>query len=129
MASRKREPEPLKWSDLSAGLKKHYANQGVTAPTFNKWHRMPQADRTDLSIKARESGYSSGLNFLAVQSAVKTKTPRKRTIKVTTPANQAAVDLITGTKGADNKRNRKLVAQLFDFSEFERVDWENFLSP
>lgn len=126
MASRSGQHD---WSELSDGMKRFYNNQGVGAATYNKWWRMPQLDRTQLSIEARKAGYRDGLNFLAVQSAVKNKTPRKKTIKVTTPANAAAVDLISGTHGADNKRNRKLVSQLFDFSEFDRVDWENFLSP
>ena len=126
MASRSGQHD---WSDLSDGMKRYYKNQGVGAATYNKWWRLPQTERTQLSIEARQAGYRDGLNFLAVQSAVKNKAPRKRTIKPTTPSNQAAVDLISGSRGAQNAANRKLVAQLFDFSEFDRVDWENFLSP
>lgn len=117
------------WAELSDGMKKYYRNQGLSAATYNKWWRMPQIERTQLSIEARKAGYTDGLNFLAVQSAVKNRTPKRKTIKVTTPANQAAVTLISGSRGTDNQRNRVLVTQLFDFNEFERVDWESFLSP
>lgn len=126
MASRSGQHD---WADLSEGMKRHYRNQGVGAATYNKWWRMPQIERTNLSIEARQAGYRDGLNFLAVQSAVKNRTPRRKTITTATKPSTAGTMLITGTKGADNERNRKLVAQLFDFSEFERVDWENFLSP
>lgn len=117
------------WGDLTPAGKQHLRNQGITAGTYNKWWRMPQIERTQLSIEARKAGYKDGLNFLAVQSAVKQRTPTKKTIKVTTPANQAAVSLISGSKGETNAHNRQLATQLFDFEGFERVDWENFLSP
>lgn len=115
------------WAELSPGMKRHYANQGVTAATYNKWWRMPQTDRTQLSIKARESGYRDGLNFLAVQAQVRRSA--KKTITPRTEPREAARQIITGTKGAEGKRQRSLVPKLFDFSEFERVDWVEFMSP
>lgn len=117
------------WGELSFGMKQHYRNQGITAGTYNKWWRIPQAERTQLSVAARSSGYKDGLNFLAVQSAVRTKSAKKKQISVRTTPNAAAVELISGVRGSDNERNRQLVIQLFDFDGFERVDWENFLSP
>lgn len=118
------------WSDLSAGMKAHYTNQGITAATYNRWWRMPQIDRTNLTIEAKEHGYQNGLNFLAVQAQVRRTTGK--TITPRTDPREAARKMIKGTKGKESKRQRNLVPKLFDFSDFETYSheaWTNFLSP
>lgn len=115
------------WGELSPGMKRHYANEGITAGTYNRWWRMPQIDRTELSIEARRHGYSDGLNFLAVQAQVRRTTGRSITPR--TAPREAAVKMIRGTKGSEGKRQRGFVAKLFDFSEFDHVEWTEFMSP
>lgn len=117
------------WAELSPGMKGYYRDRGVSPATYNKWWRMPQTDRTDLTVQAKTSGYESGLQFLAVQSEVRKRGVSRKTLKVTTHANTAAELMITGAKGQQATDARKTVAKLFRFNEFDRVEWENFLSP
>lgn len=117
------------WGELSVGMKAYYRNKGVSPGTYNKWWRMPQTERTDLTVEAKQSGYDSGLQFLAVQSAVRQRGVRRKNIKVTTKPEQAAEMMISGAKGAQARAARSEVARLFNFDEFDLVEWENFLSP
>lgn len=115
------------WAGLSKGQKNFYTGQGITAGAYNRWWAQPQTERTETTKQAQKAGYQSGLQFYAVQSQIKTWTGKR--IKVTTPARDAAKLMFKGTKGATNRRQRSMAAKLFRFDEFDRVDWENFLSP
>jgi hypothetical protein len=115
------------WGNLSAGQKKFYTEQGVTAGSYNRWWAQPQLERTQITKAAQASGYKSGLQFYAVQTQVKTWAGKR--IKTSTPPREAARLMYVGTKGATARRQRNMTARLFRFDEFDRVDWENFLSP
>ena len=115
------------WADLSPGMKNYYKGEGIQAGTYNKWWSMPQTDRTQLTVEAKAHGYESGLKFLATQAQVRRTTGR--TITVSTTPREAARRMIRGTKGTEGKRQRRLVAQLFDFSEFDQLEWSEFMSP
>lgn len=113
------------WAELSAGMKRHYTDQGVTAGTYNRWWRMPQTERTELTVKAKAAGYDSGLRFLGVQAQVRGSTGKTITPR-TTPRKAAAMIV----KGQGRKsRRRKLVPKLFDFGEFDHDAWTEFMSP
>lgn len=113
------------WGDLSAGMKEHYRNEGVTAGTYNRWWRMPQTERTELTVKAKAAGYDSGLRFLGVQAQVRATTGK--TITPRTEPRKAAAMILRGE--GKKSRRRAMVPKLFDFSEFDHVEWTEFMSP
>lgn len=115
------------WGDLSPGMKSMYTSEGVTAGTYNRWWRMEQIERTNLTVQAKANGYESGLKFLATQAQVRRSTGR--TITSRTAPKEAARQIIRGKKGSEGKRQRGLVARLFDFSEFDHAEWTEFMSP
>ena len=113
------------WADESPRMKTYYKERGVGAATFNKWWSMAQSDRTALSTAAKKSGYESGMQFLAIQGQVRTWTNKR--INVKTSPRDAARKLLQGTKRRDSRR--AALPKLFDFAEFDRLAWSNFLSP
>jgi len=113
------------WADLSAGMKSHYQSEGVTAGTYNKWWRMEQTERTQLTVKAKAAGYDSGLRFLGVQAQVRASTGK--TITPRTEPRKAARMIITGQ--GKKSRRRAMVPKLFDFSESDHDQWTEFMSP
>lgn len=113
------------WAELGKSSKEYYRAQGIAPATYNKWWSMPQLDRTALTIEAKKSGYKNGMQFLAIQGQVRTRTNKR--ISVRTTPKEAARKLLQGTGRRDPKR--KVIAKLFDFSEFDRLDWTSFLSP
>jgi len=113
------------WSELSEGAKKFNRERGINAGTYNKWWGMSQTERTDLTRAAKKSGYDSGLQFLAIQGQVRTWTNKR--IQVTTKPQEAARKLLEGTPRTSKRR--AIIPKLFDFAEFDRLEWTEFLSP
>ena len=113
------------WGSLSEGMKRVYTSEGVTAGPYNRWSKLSQLERTKVTRQAREAGYSSGLNYFATQAQIRQHTG-KRMPPSTTP-QEAARKLLKGSKRGSPAR--KKIPQLFNFSEFDHVEWENFLSP
>lgn len=111
------------WSELPAGAKKFYKSEGINAGAYNKWWSMSQADRTDLTRRAKAGGYENGMKFLSIQGQVRTWTNKRITTR--TPPKEAARKLLQGT-GRRSQR-RKILPRLFDFSEFDRLEWSAFL--
>ena len=123
------------WSDLTPGAKRHYTDSGIHPNTYNAWWEKPQAERTAISMRARASGYSSGMQFLAVRGYAKAATGR--TVQTNTPAHKAAAYLL------HDNRTRDIIPRLFskwfedednlvDENGEEMPEWEvwtNFLSP
>lgn len=113
------------WGSLPQGAKDFERSRGVTPAVYNRWWNTPQTERSRISREARAAGYDSGLRFYAVQAQVRQHTGKKITPK--TPPNKAARMMLKGSK--KESRTRQMVPKLFDFSEFDHVEWENFLSP
>jgi hypothetical protein len=113
------------WSELGQSSKEYYRGQGIGPAAYNKWWSMPQLERTAITIEAKKSGYKNGMQFVAVQGQVRTRTNKR--ISVKTPPKEAARKLIQGTARRDPKR--AIVAKLFDFSSFDRLQWTSFMSP
>jgi hypothetical protein len=113
------------WADLSAGSKNMYRDEGITAQTYNRWWRMEQTERTQLTVKAKASGYDSGLKFLGVQAQVRATTGK--TITPRTEPRKAARMIVTGQ---DKKsRRRAMIPRLFKFDEASHAQWTEFMSP
>jgi len=115
------------WGELSPGMKRMYAAEGVTAGTYNRWWRMDQSDRTQLTVRAKANGYDSGLKFMAAQAQVRRSTGK--TITPATSPREAARQIIRGKRGTEGKRQRNLVSKLFDLSLAEHEVWVEFMSP
>jgi hypothetical protein len=124
-----RKPESMTWGELSEGAKKHYTSQGITAPAFNRWHRMSQIERTELSKQAKAGGYDSGLQFTSVQTQVKKQTGK--TITPKTKPHEAARKIIAGSKRKtiEGRYQYRIAASLFDMTEWDHLQWTEFMSP
>jgi hypothetical protein len=128
-------PGGTAWGDLSPGTRRYYTEMGIHPNTYNAWWNKPQAERTAISMRAKASGYSSGVQFLAVKGYAKSVTGR--TVRTDTPAHKAAANLL------HDNRTRALIPRLFPkwFSGPENLTdeygdpipewevWANFLSP
>lgn len=113
------------WASLGQSSKDYYRSQGVNPAAYNKWWSMPQLDRTALTVEAKKSGYKNGMQFLVIQGQVRTHTNKR--ISVKTSPKEAARKLLKGTSRRSKKR--RVIAELFNFSEFDRLDWTSFMSP
>lgn len=114
-----------RWADLSARTKRDYQRQGIHSKLYNRWYDKPAPTRTRIDREAKAAGYRNGLHYTAVENAVRLYTEKK--ITPSTPAREAGLKLI---RGQDKKSPvRAMVPRLFDFDQFERVEWEDFLSP
>lgn len=124
-----RKTSPLQWGELDEGSKRYYTDKGITAASFNKWHRMSQIERTELSKQARAHGYESGLQFTAVQTQVKKHTGK--TIKPTVDPKEAARRMIAGSKRKtlEGRYRYRQAAKLFDMTEWDHLQWTEFMSP
>lgn len=113
------------WAELSAGSKKNYTEEGITAQTYNRWWRLSQTERTELNVKAKAAGYDRGLQFLGVRAQVRASAGK--TITPRTPPREAARLIL---KGQPRKsRRRAMVPRLFEFREFDHDAWTEFMSP
>jgi hypothetical protein len=118
-------PSPRRWASLAPSTKKAYQKQGISSILYNRyWDKTPAA-RGKLDQAAKAGGYTNGLQFSAVESAVRLYAEKK--ITPVTPPRQAALMLLEGSERASPRR--AMVPRLFHFKEFERVEWEQFLSP
>lgn len=116
------------WAELSDAGKKFYTDQGITAAPYNRWFKMSQTERTDLTRKAQRAGYDSGLKFTAIQSQVRQATGKN--ITTFTPPNEAARRIIKGAKRStpEGRYRYRQTARLFDMQKWEHVQWTEFMS-
>src|SRR4029077_19157123 len=99
----------FKWSELAAGTKSYYRDRGITAASYNEWHRRPQLERTELNRIAQRHGYKDGLQFFAARSQVKSHTGKE--ISIVTSPKEAGRRLLAGRGRRD--KGRDIVAKLF----------------
>jgi hypothetical protein len=119
----------MTWGELSESSKKHYTSEGITAQSFNRWHRLGQLERTALTKQAQAAGYESGLKFTAIQTQVKKQTGK--TITPATPPNVAAQSIVRGSKRktVEGRYQYRIAANLFNMTEWDHLQWTDFMSP
>lgn len=116
------------WGELTEAGKKFYTSQGVTAGPYNKFFRLSQQERTELTKKAKAAGYDSGLRFTAVQAQVKQATGK--TITPRTEPKEAARKIIKGAKRKtpEGRYRYRQAAKLLDMEDWDHVQWTEFMS-
>jgi hypothetical protein len=118
-------PSPKRWADLSAGTKRSYQREGIHSKLYNRWYDKPAAERTRIDREAKASGYRNGLHYTAVEVSVRLYAEKK--ITPATPAHEAARKLVQGQTKKSGVR--KMIPRLFNFKEWDHLQWSDFMSP